>query len=344
MPQDAVTGAAAAAPAPSPASDAAASGAPAVLPSASAAPSPGPDASAGAAAPAAAAPVADATGAAKVADGGAAPAAPAAPAAAPAAPDSAAPAKADAAAAQSTPSLLEQADGKPKPDAKAADAKATPDKPAPTDAKAADAAADGKGDAPAKEAPAERPPAPVFEAFKFPDGVKPEEKALGQFTELLGTSTVDLELAVKSGDAAAIKTAAQSFGQKLVDFYASDVQRITDEALKYQRDHWNHLQEQWQGGLKADQDLGGNRLETSLSIAKAVIEEFGGTKEQQAELLAHTSANGMGNYVGFVRLLHNIGVKLNVFENAIVPGNPPSAKQGQSRQERWYKPPGAAAG
>jgi hypothetical protein len=274
----------------------------------------------------------------------------------------AAPATADGAAAaatadargdipQSTPSLLEAADGKPKKeeatDAKASDAKtddaAAKDAPVPADAAKADDVKDAKADGekkpeakadeakkddaakatdPANEASAEaQPPAPVkYEAFKVPEGVKLDDKELAKFTDIVGSAQV------KQEDA-----------QKLVDLYVAERQRDVEAIRQEQRRVWDALNDTWKSELRKDQVLGGNRLETSLSMAKAVIEEYGGSPEQVRELLAHTTNNGMGNYAGFVRLLHNIGQALNIFEDGIVPANPKPPKPVKGPGQRgWY--------
>lgn len=244
---------------------------------------------------------------------------------------------------ESTPSLLEAASGKPEaaepakdiPDAsKDAKAEKTGEtskevKPEPAQVEAAkdDAA---KPD-PAKEATAEvKPPAAMtYEPFKAPDGVKLGDKELKAFTDVIGPAQVPQEQA-----------------QQLVDLYLAETQRLQADAQKQQREHWNTLNDTWKSDLRKDPDLGGNRLETSLSIAKAVIEEYGGTPEQKAELMAHTTNNGMGNYAGFIRLLHNIGTKLNVFEDKIVPANAVNPNMPKTRADRLYGPAkgnGAAA-
>lgn len=242
---------------------------------------------------------------------------------------------------ESQPSLLEAAAGKPKADeAKAEVTEASPE-PAPADADKVDAkevkaegdkkpeakADEAKPDAdkatdPVKDATAEaQPPAPVkYEAFKLPDGVRLDEKELGKFTELAGVAQVPQETA-----------------QKMIDLYLEDRQNLYQQAATEQRRVWNTLNDGWKTDLRKDSVLGGNRLETSLSMAKAVVEEYGGSPEQVRDLLAHTSNNGMGNYPGFVRLLHNIGVAMNVFEDSMVPANPSAQKAEKGPGKRgWY--------
>lgn len=244
--------------------------------------------------------------------------------------------------AETTPSLLEAASGKPPADAKASDGAASPDQPAPAEAAKPDTAeAKPEGDAkseakadygkkdeaakasdPAKEATAEpQPPAPVkYEAFKVPDGIKLDDKQLAQFTEIAGNAQV------KQEDA-----------QRLFDLHVGEMQKYANAVAQEQRRVWDTLNDGWKSELRNDPTLGGNRLETSLSMAKAVIEEYGGTPEQKRDLLAHTSNNGMGNYPGFVRLLHNVATALNIFEDKMVPADPSPPKAPKSPGNRgWY--------
>jgi hypothetical protein len=308
---------------------------------------------AAAAAPGGTTPAADGSAAATAGEAAAA-AAPAAGAEAPAAEAPAAGA-AEPAKTESTPSLLEAAQGKPKPDVEAkpdADAaKPDPakDEPAPaaaekTDAeKAAEAAAakpqtDAEKAAaeaaaatdPAKDATAEAPPpAPIkYEAFKVPDGVTLDEARIGKFAEIAGPAQVPQEVA-----------------QNLLDLHVEEIRQVQQAAIDNQRKVWNTYIDTITNELRKDPELGGNRLETSLSMAKAVVEEYLPANEA-AEYLALLSHNGMGNHRLQVKLLHAIGEKLNIFEDGIVPANPQAPKMQKSPGNRgWYKdtPGGGAA-
>ena len=277
------------------------------------------------AAPAAAVPAVEAAAAAPaVADAAAAPAAPAA-----------APANATPPAPE--PTLLEAATGKKpeakpeaKPESKAADA--AKETPAPAEAAKPDAEKPkddaAKATDPAKAATAETPPAPIkYEAFKVPDGVKLDDKELTKFTDIVGAKHIPQEDA-----------------QKLLDLYVEDVKRVAEEAQTNQRNVWNKLNDNWKSDTRKEL---GNNLETDLAMAKAVIEEFAGTKEQQAEYLAHLSNNGMGNFIGHIRLLRNIGKALNVFEDSSVVANPTAPKMPKgtpgSGKTGWYEGNGASA-
>jgi hypothetical protein len=243
----------------------------------------------------------------------------------------------------SAATLLEAATGKPKPDAAAAEgADGKKDEPAPADAAKTDAekTAAEKGDAKpkteaelkaeaeaaktdpdAKDATAEaQPPAPIkYEAFKLPDGLKLDDKELAKFSEFAGAAQIPQDVA-----------------QGLVDMYVAERQNDVVQARADQRKVWDTLNDTWKTDLRNDPQLGGNRLETTLSLAKAVVEEFLPANEQ-AEYMAHMRNNGMGNFKLHVKLLHNIGKAMNVFEDGIVPANPqaPKAQKGPG-QRGWY--------
>lgn len=290
---------------------------------------------------------------------------PAAPSVPVAAPEPAAPAPAvevatpaepaKEAAKEHAPTLLEAADGKPKADAKdakASDAKpdeAAKESPAPAEA-AKDAKSEGdkpkdeakKDDAakapdPAKEATAKEPPAPVkYEAFKVPEGRKIDEEIVSKLTEITGSRHLP-----------------QEDTQKIVDLGFEIQNKMIEAARQEQRDHWASTMNTWKDQTRKDPELGGNdgRLKKSLGMAKAVIEEYSGSPERAQRILALVSqetGNGLGNNPDFLHFLHNMGVKLNVFEDSIVPANPAAPKMPKgnpgSGKTGWYdKGPGNGA-
>jgi hypothetical protein len=149
--------------------------------------------------------------------------------------------------------------------------------------------------------------------------VKLDDKELGKFTEFAGKAQIPQDVA-----------------QGLIDMYVAERQNDAASARAEQRRVWDTLNDTWKTELRNDPELGGNRLETSLSLAKAVVEEYLPPADV-AEYMAHMRNNGMGNYKLHVKLLHNIGKALNVFEDGIVPANAqaPKAQKGPG-QRGWY--------
>lgn len=259
-------------------------------------------------------------------------------------------AKADAVSAPA-PSLLSAAEGKPKADAKAdapaaetksessaktetpapadaakPDEKAKETKEAPTDAAKADDAK-AKDDAakaidPAKTADAAaQPPAPVtLEELKLPADIKLAEKESKAFLDTINDAKLDS------------KTRAQS----LLDLHMAEIKRVAEETNKHQVDVWTKYNDGLKSELRADPEIGGNRLDTSLSMAKAVVEEYL-PPESAAKLLAFMDYSGAGNHPEVVRLLNNIGTKLNIFEDKIVPAMAKAPAMPKSPGNRgWY--------
>lgn len=245
--------------------------------------------------------------------------------AAPAAPEGAAPAK-----PESATSLLAEAKAKPPGEAEAAKPDAKPegdkpaDKPAPDKPKteetapAKDAAKPEGEAAPVKEAPAEKPPAQTYEAFKLPEGITLDADKTKSFTSILDNPEFK----------------PQDRAQALIDMHLSEVTRIQKEAAEHQQTVWKQFQQANVDEVRKDPEYGGNRIETSLGRAKWVIEQYGGTPEQQAALLAEHSYTGMGNSVRMVRLLNNIADVLS--EGEVVPAAPVAARTTQSRREKFY--------
>lgn len=235
----------------------------------------------------------------------------------------------ESATPQSSPSLLSSAAGKtpdqpapaaePTPDAKAADAPkeqpVKPDDPGKTEVKA-----DAATDPATKDATATAPPALAsLEDLKLPEGMKLDGES--------GKALVDL---INNGE-----LARKDLQQGLFDLHVKEANRIVGEVVKNQRKVWDDLNAGWKNDLRNDPELGGNRLDTSLSMAKAVLEE-NLSPDDVRDFLKHADNNGMGNFPIFIRLLNNLGRKLNIFEDSIVQSNPKAPPSKGPGNRGWY--------
>jgi hypothetical protein len=224
-----------------------------------------------------------------------------------------------------------EADGAKKPEAGAEEGK-KPDAAKPEEGKAegAEAAADkpkeGEGEAKAKEGEAPPPPKPTYEPYKLPENLKLDDKRVEAFNEILG----EAELSGKADHAV-----MQQIGQKLMDMYADEVQRVANDFRKYQVDVWNRHLESEVGKLKADTQYGGNRIDTSLGNAKYILEQFGGTKDEQARFMEKLDRSGISSSVEFVALLNRMHERYR--EPQPVQPNLPSQKTNTGPGARgWY--------
>ena len=177
---------------------------------------------------------------------------------------------------------------------------------------------------PAKDAPVEaQPTAPPTYEIKAPDGFTLDEAATKEFADLFGASAV-----------------APDKAQGLIDRHFAELKRVQESAAQNQREVWKQYNDNWKSEFRKDPELGGANEATTLQLAKTAIQELGGTREQAAELLRHVENNGMANYVGFIRLLHNAAKRLNLFEDGMIAPPPqvgaPRRGTPGSGQTGWY--------
>jgi hypothetical protein len=166
----------------------------------------------------------------------------------------------------------------------------------------------------------EAPPASskdfTLEPFTVPEGITLAEDQLKELQTILV-------------EASPTKEVAQATGQKLVDLFVKEVQQL--EAA--QQRQWEDTNAEWVKAVKADPEIGGNRIDTALRNCASVIETFGGTKEQKAEIREALKITGAGNHPAMVRLFNRIGEALG--EGQPKPAPTPTPKP-QTRAQRRY--------
>jgi hypothetical protein len=152
------------------------------------------------------------------------------------------------------------------------------------------------------------PTRPTYGDFKMPEGVTVDAEQLKPVTELFAASGLDQEQAQKFIDLAlARETAATQRGtQAFVD-----------------------LQNQWVSEIKADPDIGGDRLELSLASAARAIDrlEVPGLREA----LGFT---GAGNHPAVVKAFVRLGRLLS--EDRFRPGQTAAPRVPRSPAEVIY--------
>lgn len=151
----------------------------------------------------------------------------------------------------------------------------------PTDTLLTDATTEGTTPAVEAEPKAEEATAKVEapESYEFvmPEGVEIDEQAAGEFSEI----AKELKL-------------PQDQAQKLVDLYAKRVQG--------QLETHKATVESWATAVKADKEIGGDKLPESLSTARKAVETFG-----TPELKNLLNTTGLGNHPEFVKLMYRAG-------------------------------------
>lgn len=181
---------------------------------------------------------------------------------------------------------------------------ATPDAGAPTTAPTAPPAAPTEAAAPAPN-PAE--PEAVKYEFKAPEGVTLDDARLERFTAL----AKDLKLPADKA-------------QALVDLATEvEVQRAEQHET---------LKAQWADEVRADKELGGDKLDATLAQARKVYALL--PEAQATELKGLLDQSGFGNHPAVVRLFAKVGQALS--DDAFIPGGKAPAGAERSLAERLY--------
>lgn len=136
------------------------------------------------------------------------------------------------------------------------------------------------------------PGAPEKYAFTATDGQELDTAALEQFEPIAR----DLNL-------------TQEQAQKLVDVFTGVQQR--------QSDAWQRQTEDWAAAVKADKDIGGDKLPSNLGAAQRAIDTFG-----SKELKTYLDGTGLGNNPELVKFCVKVGKAMA--EDELVTGDPKS--------------------
>lgn len=229
------------------------------------------------------------------------------------APVSSEPATSPVAAAAATESAPPTAPVASSPEAAAAD-------PTPTPSLLTEAVKPPAGEpAPAPDAPPPEAPVVTYEPFTLPEGITLAEKDVGRYTEVL-----------------AKHKAPQELGQDLINLHLEEVQKTRAAIDKANRDGWHQTRTQWADEVRADPDLGGARLQTTLTRCADVMDRFAGDPVAFRDMLKLTGTDNHPLMVGF---LNNIGKVLS--EPRAVPAPKPMPLPTTKAQRRYGNMNGA---
>ncbi|HBX8038513.1 TPA: peptidase [Klebsiella pneumoniae] len=157
-----------------------------------------------------------------------------------------------------------------------------------------DKPADGEKpkDKPAEEKEQKQEGAPEKYEFKTGEGVELDTEALKDF------EPVARELNLTNEQA-----------QKLVDAYP----KILAGVQQRQAEAWQAQTEQWTADVKADKEIGGDKLTANLSAAQRALEQFG-----DQELKEYLDSTGLGNHPALVKAFIKVGKAMS--EDKVVTG------------------------
>lgn len=97
--------------------------------------------------------------------------------------------------------------------------------------------------------------------------------------------------------------------QKLVDAYP----KILEGVQQRQAEAWQKQTEDWAANVKADKEIGGDKLISNLSAAQRALEQFG-----DPELKEYLDSTGLGNHPALVKAFIKVGKAMS--EDKVVTG------------------------
>lgn len=135
--------------------------------------------------------------------------------------------------------------------------------------------------------------APEKYEFKAAEGQELDSAALEQFEPIARELNLSNEQA-----------------QKMVDLYGT---KILPMVQQQQAEAWQKTTEQWAADVKADKEIGGDKLTSNISVAQRALDTFG-----TPELKEYLTASGLGNHPELVKAFVKIGKAMS--EDGMVTG------------------------
>jgi hypothetical protein len=156
-------------------------------------------------------------------------------------------------------------------------------------APAADANAQPNADNKAPE-----PQVPESYEYKMPEGIELDKAAADEFSAIAKELKLD-----------------QATAQKVADVGAKMAQRQTEAHVK--------LVESWVEQVKTDTEIGGDKLDENLAVARKAMDAFG-----TPELKDVLNSTGLGNHPAVIKAFYKAGKAIS--EDKFVPGSPKGAE------------------
>jgi hypothetical protein len=132
--------------------------------------------------------------------------------------------------------------------------------------------------------------------LKIPEGVKLDETSLNAYKEKVSAKGIEPEVA-----------------QELLDMHLAAI----DQTRKGLSDSFEAIQQHWMSEIKADKEVGGDRLGESKAVVAMLLREHGSPEAREALKLT-----GATNNPAIFKLLVNVGKALS--EGKAVPGGKPN--------------------
>lgn len=147
---------------------------------------------------------------------------------------------------------------------------------------------------------ATEPVVPESYELKMPEGVQLDSAAAEEFTAIAKELKLD-----------------QAAAQKLADIGAKMATRQAEAHAQ--------LVETWTEQVKTDKEIGGDKLDENLGVARKAIDTFG-----SPELKALLNSTGLGNHPEVVKLAFKVGKAIS--EDRFVTGSPKGAETDMAKK------------
>ncbi|NIL23527.1 peptidase [Yersinia mollaretii] len=105
---------------------------------------------------------------------------------------------------------------------------------------------------------------------------------------------------------------SQEQAQKLVDIYGKD---IVPKLEQKQAEAWQKQTEQWGNDVRADKEIGGDKLTANIGMAQKALDQFG-----TPELRTYLEQTGLGNHPDLVRCFMKVGKSMGE-DSMVMSGN-----------------------
>lgn len=149
-----------------------------------------------------------------------------------------------------------------------------------------------------------------YEDFTMPEGVVVNEQLMTSFQEVAKKHNLSQEAA-----------------QEIIDVQTKSLLA----EMEARETAFHETVEDWRKEVKADKDIGGDKLDENLGLAKKALDTFGSD-----ELRDTLKVTGLNNHLEFIRLLVKVGNAIS--EDKFKPGGGSEDGGAKTRVERFYGP------
>lgn len=137
---------------------------------------------------------------------------------------------------------------------------------------------------------------PKFEALVLPEGVKLEDKQLGEIDSMFG----NFEIVSK-----APHEEVQKLRQGMVEYGIGFVKDALAQSQKQTQDYWDAKTKEFREAYEKDPEIGGNRKDTTTEAARQFISQHAGSPEHAAEVRKLLYDHKLADHPTIIRLLAN---------------------------------------